>query len=47
MADIELDDFGDREEEEITFYDGWRDESILDLNDTQVVRYQTRERTRV
>ena len=45
MADIESDDFGDREDreeqppedgsekEETTFDDGWRDESILEFDD--------------
>ena len=43
MADIELDDFGDhredqhpeddREEEETSFNDGWKDENLLDFDD--------------
>ena len=43
MADIKLDDFGDRREdrlpeengreEETTFDNGWRDESLLDIDD--------------
>ena len=41
MADIELDDFGDHcedREEETTFDDGWRDESILDIDPGASVR---------
>ena len=38
MADIELDDFVDREEEETKFDDDWRDESILDIDPGASVR---------